>query len=80
MAEEIKSINSSTKEDKTTTSTTNIFHRPKCPMCGRKANHLDITCKCGKQFCMEHFLPEYHNCTFNHKEDGIKKLIKQLNY
>ena len=37
-----------------------------------------MDCKCSKCFCIEHLLPEKHNCTFDFKKDGKEK-IKQNN-
>jgi predicted nucleic acid binding AN1-type Zn finger protein len=30
-------------------------------------------CKCGSVFCLLHRLPEQHNCTYDHKEDGRRE-------
>lgn len=30
-------------------------------------------CKCGSVFCLLHRLPEQHDCTFDHKEDGRRE-------
>ena len=43
-------------------------------MCKKRANHLDIVCKCGQKFCMEHRQPESHKCTFDFKNFGRKRL------
>jgi len=39
----------------------------KCPVCNKKANMLGIVCKCGNKYCMEHRMPEDHNCAINYK-------------
>jgi predicted nucleic acid binding AN1-type Zn finger protein len=52
--------------------------RPKCPLCNRKINHLDIVCKCGGIFCMEHTLPEKHNCQFDFKTFGRNKMMEKI--
>ena len=33
-------------------------------------------CKCEKNFCYKHILPENHNCTFDHKSLEIERLKK----
>ncbi len=36
----------------------------KCSFCGRKIEGLPYKCRrCGEEFCSDHRLPEYHNCT-----------------
>lgn len=53
-------------------------NRPKCGMCNRKSNHLDIVCKCGGKFCMKHYLPEDHECKFDHKAFDRNRLMKSV--
>ena len=50
----------------------------KCPVCQKRANNLDIICKCGKKFCMSHRLPETHSCDFDFKTEQREKLLEQL--
>lgn len=50
----------------------------KCPTCQKKANNLDIICKCGGQFCMAHRMPEDHGCTFDFKQFDRQRLLKTL--
>lgn len=53
---------------------------PRCcaPECNKKIGLLSFECKCGLSFCVKHKLPEVHNCTFNHKNDGIISLKQKL--
>lgn len=46
--------------------------------CNKKIGLLSFECKCGLSFCVKHKLPEVHNCTFNHKNDGIISLKQKL--
>ena len=40
--------------------------------CKKKISFANkITCRCGKNFCIKHSLPECHNCEFNFKENKI---------
>lgn len=50
----------------------------KCSVCNKKANGLGIICKCGLKFCMEHRMPEEHNCTFDFKTYYQKKILESL--
>ena len=50
----------------------------KCPCCSRKANILGLVCKCGSQFCMDHRLPEHHNCSYDYKTAAREKLKEEL--
>ena len=49
----------------------------KCP---KKLKWTDLVCKCEKYHCMQHRLPETHNCNYNFKntEKEIKKNIEIL--
>jgi len=33
-----------------------------------------IKCKCEKNFCIKCKLPEIHNCVFDYKKDGKRKI------
>ena len=35
-------------------------------------------CKCGKAFCGQHKHPEVHNCSYDHKNDGLQSLKQKL--
>lgn len=49
--------------------------RSLCPICGKKSNNLNITCKCGNTYCMKHRQPEDHKCTFDFKTFERKRLL-----
>ena len=49
----------------------------KCFACPKKVGALGHQCKCGFTFCKSHRLPEDHDCTFNFREEGLKKLTKE---
>ena len=55
-----------------------VFKKSKCIMCKKK--HLIIfKCECcNKSFCMDHRLPELHECkaNFNNKDDLKERLQK----
>ena len=46
--------------------------------CKKKIGLLSFECKCGLSFCVKHKLPEVHNCTFNHKSEGVLSLKQKL--
>lgn len=46
--------------------------------CKKKIGLLSFQCKCGLSFCVKHKLPELHNCTFNHKSEGVLSLKQKL--
>jgi predicted nucleic acid binding AN1-type Zn finger protein len=50
----------------------------KCPVCGRRANGLDIVCKCGQTFCMVHRMPEDHHCSFDYKQFERNRLMTEM--
>lgn len=59
------------------------FESPKPKRCGhteckKKLSLLDMDCRCGRRFCMNHRHAELHNCTFDYKTAGVKELNKVL--
>lgn len=50
----------------------------KCPCCNKKVNFLGIICKCGGKYCMDHRLPEKHNCLYNYRVEATTVLMKSL--
>ena len=50
--------------------------KKRCPMCNKKIKLTDMECRCGNIYCMEHRLPELHNCCFNYKKEGKEMLNK----
>ena len=39
--------------------------------CKKKLKLTDMQCVCCKNFCINHRLPEYHDCTFDFKKKKI---------
>lgn len=66
----ITSVNEASKKKK----------RPRCCALGCKKviSLIRFDCKCGLSFCTKHQLPEAHNCSYNHKQDGISSLKEKL--
>ena len=52
--------------------------KKRCFSCNKKVGLLGIECKCTFVFCNGHRLPEDHECEFNHKEKGQKKLETEM--
>ncbi len=50
----------------------------RCEKCNKKLGVMIHICKCKKQFCISHLQAEEHNCTYDYKLEGRKK-IKQEN-
>lgn len=46
--------------------------------CKKKLGLISFKCKCGKSFCLDHRLPETHECTFDFKkiEKNNNQIIK----
>lgn len=49
----------------------------RCKQC-RKKTLMIAECKCNYTFCLKCRMPEYHNCTFNFKEQGDQQLKNQM--
>lgn len=52
----------------------------RCIICNKKVGLLGFECKCSPnmKFCSEHRLPENHDCTFDHKSEGLGFLADKL--
>ena len=50
----------------------------RCVVCNKKLGINPFVCKCEQNFCGLHRHPESHKCTYNFKEEGLKKLYKNL--
>ena len=48
----------------------------KCSECGKNLPLLYFSCKCKLFFCIKHYIPEKHNCTFDYKSDFKKAILK----
>ena len=48
----------------------------KCYHCNKKLKTLFFTCKCKYTFCLNHQIPELHNCTFDFKKQFKEELKK----
>lgn len=45
--------------------------------CTKKLGLIPFICRCKKEYCVKHRLPETHNCVFNYKIDGKKKMEEE---
>ena len=50
----------------------------RCGVCRASLAILAYSCKCEKQFCINHLPAQEHACTFNYQTDSREKLTKQL--
>ena len=48
----------------------------KCSYC-KKKKAIILTCGCGKEMCIDHLMPEKHECTKKNELFKIEKLIKE---
>jgi len=48
----------------------------KCSKCTKKVGVLGHKCKCGSTYCKGHRLPEDHDCEYDFKQEGLKRLAK----
>jgi len=46
----------------------------RCEMCKKILGLCDVTCKCGKTFCLKHRHSFNHNCTYDYKLEGRKEI------
>ena len=49
----------------------------RCGFCRKRLPPINFKCKCSNFFCSQHRLPEEHNCTYDHKAFGIRKLSEE---
>ena len=56
----------------------NIKNRCHHSECKKKLKLTDTECKCGFKYCLNHRMPETHNCPFNHKKEAEKILSDKL--
>ena len=54
-----------------------VISPDRCAQCQKKLSLSNFKCKCEFVFCSRHRLPEEHNCTFDHKAFGIRKLSQE---
>ena len=55
------------------------FRKKKCQICRKKVmSGMEFICRCGKILCVNHRLPELHECSFDHKMFG-KGILKKEN-
>ena len=62
----------------TTTQTEVKKKTPRCAHegCRRKLGLVPFTCRCNKDFCVEHRCSDSHSCTFDYKAEQKKELLK----
>ena len=44
--------------------------------CRKRVHLIPYKCRCNKEFCMLHRMPEEHICEFDYKSFGMKELEK----
>jgi len=52
-------------------------NKRKCWECRKKVPLTAITCRCGYTFCTSHRMAESHNCSFDYKASGKRKLERE---
>jgi hypothetical protein len=56
----------------------NTTKKVKCTVCKVSLATLAYSCKCEKQFCINHLPAAEHTCTYNYRVDSRDQLRKQL--
>lgn len=53
---------------------------PRCAHegCRRKLGIVPFTCRCSKDFCVEHRSSDTHGCTFDYRAEHKKELLKTM--
>tara|TARA_B100001094_G_scaffold331819_1_gene401502 strand:+ start:91 stop:342 length:252 start_codon:yes stop_codon:yes gene_type:complete len=69
---ESKNIENKKIEKKSKSKTKRCNHKD----CRKKISIIDIPCKCGLIFCINHKFFSNHNCTYDYKENHKQNLIK----
>ena len=52
--------------------------KQKCSNCKKKMGLMKYECKCSNMFCIKCLQPENHNCSYNFKLEGKKKLKNDM--
>ena len=55
-----------------------LSNKCKYSNCNKKLKLSDFPCRCEIRFCINHRLPETHECSFDYKKEGCKLLSQQL--
>jgi predicted nucleic acid binding AN1-type Zn finger protein len=55
----------------------NKSSRCSCDGCSKKVGIIPFVCRCEKQFCIKHRMPETHNCLYDYKTNGKQKLTEE---
>jgi hypothetical protein len=55
-----------------------LAQKHRCYLCNFYLGLFAIKCKCTRIYCSKHLQPDSHGCNFDFKEDGRKRLEKQL--
>ena len=69
----INAIATNTEESKNSPSVST----DRCAFCRKKLPPINFKCRCSYLFCSQHRLPEEHQCTYDHKAVGIRKLSEE---
>jgi len=56
----------------------NTTKKVKCASCKVRLAAMAYSCKCEKQFCINHLPAAEHACTYNYRTDSRDQLRKQL--
>jgi predicted nucleic acid binding AN1-type Zn finger protein len=48
----------------------------RCFSCSRRVGPVKFLCRCGYSFCSKHRLSEEHACSFDHSQDGRRRLAQ----
>lgn len=75
--ETVQVVSTKMEEEKASSDNKEQHDHKKCFMCPKKVGTFGMKCKCGYTYCKSHRLPEDHECSFNFREEAVKKLTKE---
>lgn len=52
--------------------------KKKCHVCKKKISCIEYICKCNKLFCITHYTPESHQCSYDFKKEAHEQLRKEM--
>lgn len=73
-------IQETAQPSSTTTQSESKKKTPRCSHdgCRRKLGIVPFTCRCNKDFCIEHRASDSHACTFDYRAEHKKELLKTM--
>ena len=48
--------------------------------CTKKLGIMPFICRCEKEYCARHRMPEHHKCTFDYKTTALQKANQKIDF